>query len=135
MIDLAVLRVDGLTAPVLPWSEQTPVRDSGGAVLGFPGGQRELAVSGAVVRSRNRAVGRDIYGTGNVERHVLTLAADIRRGDSGGPFVTADGAIGGIVFAASAGERDTGYALEADWIRDDVEAAGDTAVATGACRF
>lgn len=133
--DLAVLRVADLTAPVLPWSQQVLGRDAAGAVLGFPGGQRELDTTGAVVRARTRAVGRDIYGTQTVERQVLTLAAEVRRGGSGGPFVTADGAIGGIVFAASAGAQGTSYALEADWIRDDVEEAGNTRVATGQCRF
>ena len=36
------------------------------------------------------------------------------RGDSGGPFVTSSGRVGGLVFAAAAAEPGTGYALTAE---------------------
>ena len=77
-VDLAVLAADGLHATPLPWSDEGLDRNSTGAVLGYPGGQQELMVSGASVRSRVRATGRDIYGEGAVERQVLALAAGRR---------------------------------------------------------
>lgn len=136
-LDLAVLSSPGTTAPALPWSAQPADRGVQGATLGFPGGQQELAVKPATVRERQTAIGRDIYGRGTVTREVLTLAAQVVRGDSGGPFVTSDGAVGGVVFAAAPGQPGTGYALTAERVRPDVDAAiaSGTPVPTGSCRF
>jgi S1-C subfamily serine protease len=123
--------------PAIGWSPQPVDRDVQGATLGFPGGQRELVVKPATVRSRQQAVGRDIYGRGNVTREVLTLRAEVRRGDSGGPFVTSAGGVGGVVFAAAPADPVTGYALTAERVRPDVEAAvaRNAVVGTGPCRF
>lgn len=136
-LDLAVLSSPGTTAPAIGWSPQPAERAVQGATLGYPGGQRELAIKPATVRGRQTAIGRDIYGRGTVTREVLTLSADVVRGDSGGPFVTSDGAVGGVVFAAAAGQPGTGYALTSERVRPDVEAAiaQNTGVPTGPCRF
>ena len=136
-LDLAVLAVPGLDAPALPWTNDEVRRGVTGATLGFPGGERALTTKPAAVRRRIRAVGRDIYGAESVTRDVLILADDVKRGDSGGPFVTGDGEVAGVVFAAAVSERNTGYALTTDAVRDDVESAVDRGapVGTGACRF
>lgn len=136
-LDLAVLSVPGLEAPALPWTSAPVGRGVTGATLGFPGGERELTTKPAAVRRRIRAVGRDIYGTESVTRDVLILADEVKRGDSGGPFVTGDGEVAGVVFAAAVSERNTGYALTTDSVRDEVRAAigSGAPVATGACRF
>lgn len=135
-LDLAVLAVPDLTAPPLPWVE-TPVDGATGATLGYPGGERTLVTKPAAVRRQVRAVGRDIYGVDQVTRDVLILANDVRRGDSGGPFVTGDGAVGGVVFAAAVSEPNTGYALSAASVRDAVATgvSRGAEVDTGACRF
>jgi S1-C subfamily serine protease len=136
-LDLAVLAVPGLEAPAIGWATTPAEREVEGATLGFPGGRRDMVVKPATVRSRGEAVGRDIYGRGLAPREVLTLTAGVQRGDSGGPFVTSDGLVGGVVFAANAAEPGIGYALTAERVRPDVEAAAarNTAVATGSCRF
>jgi S1-C subfamily serine protease len=136
-LDLAVLAVPGLAAPPIPFVDAPADRETGGATLGFPGGQRELAVKPATVRARGDALGRDIYGRGLVTREILTLSADVQQGDSGGPFVTAAGRVGGVVFAASPNERGVGYALTAETVRPHVDAAiaRNASVPTGACRF
>jgi S1-C subfamily serine protease len=136
-IDLAVLRVPDVDAPPIDFTDEPAQRRTTGATLGFPGGQRQLVVKPAAVRGRGEAVGRDIYGRGVVTRNVLTLSSDVQRGDSGGPFVTSDGEVGGVVFAAAASEPGTGYALTAESVAGDVREAirADERVPTGACRF
>jgi S1-C subfamily serine protease len=108
-----------------------------GATLGYPGGRKRLTVKPAAVRRRVQAVGRDIYGRETVTRDVLILADEVKRGDSGGPFVTEDGEVAGVVFAAAVTESSTGYALAADSIRAIVAdgASRRRPVSTGACRF
>lgn len=136
-LDLAVLSAPGTTSTPIGWASEPVGREVEGATLGFPGGQRELMVKPARVRDRQQAVGRDIYGRGTVQREVLTLTAEVRRGDSGGPFVTSAGAVGGVVFAAAPAEPQTGYALTVEAVRPDVESAiaRNTPVDTGPCRF
>lgn len=136
-LDLAVLTVPGLEAPPLRWVDEPTGRGLTGATLGYPGGRRQLAVKPAAVRRRVQAVGLDIYSRESVTRDVLILADDVKRGDSGGPFVTSGGRVAGVVFAAAVGEPNTGYALAADSVRDVVaDGAVRTAAAdTGSCRF
>jgi S1-C subfamily serine protease len=136
-LDLAVLASPETQAPAIGWATAPADRETEGATLGFPGGQRDMVVKPATVRGRGEAVGRDIYGRGVATREILTLTAGVQRGDSGGPFVTSDGLVGGVVFAANAAEPGTGYALTAERVRPDVDAAmaRNTPVPTGDCRF
>jgi S1-C subfamily serine protease len=68
---------------------------------------------------------------------VLALAAPVQQGDSGGPFVTADGSVAGVVFAGDPGEGGTGYALSAEQVRPDIDRAttAEQQADVGACRF
>lgn len=136
-VDLAVLAAPGLGAPPLPFVDGPAGRDASGATLGYPAGQPQLVVRPAAVRARTEALGRDIYGRGLVRREVLTLSAGVAEGDSGGPFVTADGRVAGVVFAAAATEPGVAYALTAEQVTPDITAAiaRNTPVPTGACRF
>jgi S1-C subfamily serine protease len=61
----------------------------------------------------------------------------VRPGDSGGPFVTEAGEIGGIVFAASTTDGDVGYALTAERVRPTSTRPSPATppVPTGPCRF
>lgn len=135
--DLAVLRAPDLRAPAIEWVNVPSSRGSNGATLGFPGGQREMQVKPAAVRSRSSAVGRDIYGRGSVTREVLTVSSNVERGDSGGPFVTSNGRVGGVVFAAAVAEPGTGYALTAESVKGAVDDAIDRnePVGTKSCRY
>ncbi|CAM5314159.1 Serine protease OS=Streptomyces microflavus OX=1919 GN=G3I39_26595 PE=4 SV=1 [Streptomyces microflavus] len=45
----------------------------------------------------------------------------MRQGQLGGPLLTPDGKVYGVVFAKSLDDPDTGYALTADEIREDIE--------------
>jgi S1-C subfamily serine protease len=140
--DLAVLSSPGVTAPPIPFVTTPADRSVAGATLGFPGGRPELVVKPASVGGRSIAVGRDIYGQGLVRREVLTLSApdggaSVQQGDSGGPFVTGEGLVGGVVFAAAATEPGTGYALSAEAVAPAVTQAITTnaPIPTGPCRF
>ena len=126
-LDLAVLRVDGETGPVLALATESIDRGARGAVLGYPGGG-PLDARRAAVRRTIEAIGRDIYGHGEVERLVLELQTEVRPGNSGGPFVLADGRVGGVVFAASSSDDEVGYAIAGSEVEG---AVGDALVADG----
>jgi S1-C subfamily serine protease len=133
-LDIAVLHVGGGPGTPLPLATEPLDRGAPGAVLGYPGGGPLQAQRAAVLRSFE-AVGRDIYGRDQVERLVVELQTLVRPGNSGGPFVMADGRVGGVVFAASSGDEDVGYAIAASEVEDSLrDALGRTAeVDTGPC--
>lgn len=133
-LDVAVLFVAEAPGPTLPLAPDDAERGDTGAVVGYPGGG-PLTRSGAAVLRTIDAVGRDIYGRGETERFVLELQAQVRPGNSGGPFVLSDGTVGGVVFAASTTDGDVGYALAAREVSPHLDrAVGDTdAVGTGPC--
>ncbi len=133
-LDLAVLRVAEPVGPPLPLATEPAERGEGAAVLGYPEGGGLAAVP-AAVRARLEAVGRDIYGRGRVRRDVYELQAEVRPGNSGGPFVDADGTVLGVVFAGSTTDPGIGYALASEEVGPVVERAeGRTAaVPTGPC--
>ncbi|HEU4673292.1 MAG TPA: MarP family serine protease [Candidatus Limnocylindrales bacterium] len=133
-LDVALLYAPNLTAGALRFATADPSPGAAGAVLGFPGGG-DLRVSAAAVSREVHAVGRDIYDSGEVTRDVLELRATVERGDSGGPFVLADGSVGGLVFAQSRTSADVGYALSPLAVRSRIAGSiGRTgAVNTGPC--
>ncbi len=139
-LDVAVLRVPGLSDPPLALHDAIVGRGSGAAALGFPGGGG-FASTPAGVNAAFLAVGLDIYGTSVATRDVYELHAAIVPGDSGGPLVAAsvpgvrDGTAIGLVFARSATNDDVGYALAMPAVEDAVRAAeaAATPVSTGAC--
>ena len=101
---------------------------------GYPQGGPLDVRRAAVRRTFANAVGRDIYGHGEVDREVLELQTLVRPGNSGGPFVLPDGRVAGVVFAASSGEDDVGYAIAAGEVDDPCGRGGRTTpVDTGPC--
>jgi S1-C subfamily serine protease len=132
-VDVAVLEVPGLSAPTLAFST-TATRGDPAVVAGFPGGG-VLTASAARVRGRISARGTDIYGNGEVTRDIFAVRGTIRPGNSGGPLLSSDGHVYGVVFASAVDDPDTGYALTADQVAAAARAgaAADTPVGTGSC--
>lgn len=118
-IDVAVLRVSGLQGPALTMDETDQAPGTKAVVLGYPGGGSYTGTA-AVVSERIIAVGRNIYGEGEVERGVYQLWATVRPGNSGGPVVRPDGEVIGMVFAASDTDPSVGYALTARQIAAEI---------------
>jgi S1-C subfamily serine protease len=133
-VDLAVLEVPGLRAPLLHLATQTVARGTSAVVAGFPGGGAYTAVP-ARVREAQQARGRDIYDQSSVTRQVYALRAVVRPGNSGGPLLLTNGSVAGVVFAAAVDDPDTGYALTSAEIASDVRAgvAATGSVSTGRC--
>jgi S1-C subfamily serine protease len=109
-LDIALLWTGRLGVDPIPFAGADPERGAIGAALGYPGGG-ELVIVPAAVTGAYPATGRDIYGREPVTRDILELRAEIERGDSGGPFILADGTIGGLVFAEARTNDEVGYAL------------------------
>ena len=131
--DLAVLDVRGLRAPALREGDQLG-RGDGAVVAGFPlDGPYRL--DPARVRTVLSARGSDIYGAPGTVREVYSLYARVEPGNSGGPLLSRDGRVVGIVFAKSLDDVSTGYALtlsEAAPVLDAARAA-TAPVGTGGC--
>lgn len=133
-LDIAVVRVGEAPARVLELDARTARRGTDGAAIGYPGGGRRT-ISVARVRAKTPATGRDIYSRRLVTREIYVLAAKVRQGNSGGPFVDTDGAVRGLIFAASADNPNEAYALTGPLIQKAFDAARRRtgSVSTGRC--
>ncbi|MET9955188.1 MarP family serine protease [Streptomyces sp. NPDC006339] len=117
--DIAVLDVPDLDATPLEFTDGDARSGDNAIVAGFPE-NGAYDVRSARVRGRITADGPDIYRRGEVRRDVYSLYATVRQGNSGGPLLTADGKVYGVIFARSLDDANTGYALTVDEIRDDI---------------
>jgi S1-C subfamily serine protease len=104
------------------------------AVVGYPN-NGPLTVEPVRIRGAHQLLGNDIYGDDQVVRDVVSLRGEIRPGNSGGPLVSAEGTVYGVVFAASLTDPDTGYALATSEIDDMIGRSADAqdSVSTGRC--
>ncbi|WP_329622626.1 MarP family serine protease [Streptomyces sp. NBC_01255] len=118
--DIAVLDVPDLKAEPLKFTEEDARSGDGAIVAGFPE-NGSYDVRSARVRGRISAKGPDIYQRDEVRRDVYSLYATVRQGNSGGPLLTEDGEVYGVIFARSLDDVNTGYALTVDEIREDIE--------------
>src|SRR4029079_12286616 len=95
--DLAVVAVDDLGGAPLPL---VPVLTTGAAaaVEGYPNGGPFTSVP-ATVLSVGTVPVPDVYDDSAAPREIYSLRATVRPGNSGGPLLTGDGAVAGLVFA------------------------------------
>lgn len=131
--DLAVISVAGLDASPLVLGDSITV-GADAAVQGFPYGGPFSSGAAAVMDLRTAPV-KDIYDASTSQREVYTLAADVRPGNSGGPLLTLDGQVAGVVFAKSGDRENVGYAMTMTELDPVVGMVAEltAAVSTGEC--
>ncbi|KRC54038.1 MULTISPECIES: MarP family serine protease [unclassified Nocardioides] len=118
-LDIAVLALDTGDAPVLAFDQTTEAEDPI-AIIGYPQ-DGPFDVQTGRVRAMQNLRSPDIYGAGTVVREVFSLRGLVRPGNSGGPIVTPQGKVAGVVFAASVTDPETGYALTAKQVAETAE--------------
>jgi S1-C subfamily serine protease len=107
--DLAVLSVPGLDAKPLPLG---PTVTAGTQAVsdGYPFGGPFVSLQVGVDQVGTLNV-QNIYNTSTAPREIYSLAADVQEGDSGGPLLTQQGVVAGVVFAKGATTPNVGYAI------------------------
>ena len=135
-IDVAILQVQGLNAPSLKMSGPID-RGTDTVIAGYPGGG-EMKATAARVRGTiggEIARGTDIYGNPGVAREVYALRGTARPGNSGGPLLTTDGRVAGVIYAQAQQDPQMAFALTANQVSAAIS-KGRTAtqeVSTGPC--
>lgn len=131
--DLAVVAVIGLDVDPLDLAGTLKVGDDA-VVDGYPFGGPFTTGPAEVLAVSTEQI-EDIYGTGTSPREVYSLAANVNPGNSGGPLLTTDGDVAGVVFARSASDDDLGYAMTNAELSPVVDKAKglSTAITPGSC--
>ena len=110
--DLAVLAVDGLQASALPLSQDLP-GGSPAAFAGYPHGG-PFQSKPATVQDITTVLVPDIYGNNASPEEIYRLAGDVQPGNSGGPLLTMDGQVAGVIFAKATADTEMGFAITMD---------------------
>jgi S1-C subfamily serine protease len=127
--DLAVLDVDGFNTPALAVGD---VRLGDGTQIrwsideGVTSRQVEITQRLAITID-------DIYGSATAQRSGFEFSGEVIGGDSGGPIISSNGDVLGIVYARSRSRPSTAFATDADQITAVLAAAGTDPVDNGTC--
>lgn len=107
--DIAVLAVDGLQSSPLTLSADLPAGSSA-AFAGYPHGG-PFQSKPATVQGISTILVPDIYGNNPSPELVYRLAGDVQPGNSGGPLLTTQGQVAGLIFAKTTTDAALGFAL------------------------
>jgi S1-C subfamily serine protease len=131
--DIAIIYVPGLNGEKLTFiGPVTP--NEVGFVVGYPNGGN-LRTSAVSVSSEFESLGTDIDGNSEARRAVIVFGGDVKPGNSGGPLLNDQGQVLGVVFAADAENKNTGYALAPSEVAKFIsETTSKTeSISTGSC--
>jgi hypothetical protein len=128
--DLALLRVEA-ELPTLPMAANNR-EGSAAAVLGYPE-NGPYTVTPARVGETRETISEDSYGRGPIDRTITALGGDVRSGNSGGPLLSKDGKVVGVVFAATTSGPRGGFAVPVDEVRNALRHSSGGTVDTGPC--
>ncbi|MBU8868896.1 MarP family serine protease [Paenarthrobacter aromaticivorans] len=107
--DIAVLAVDGLSSEPLQLSPDLAA-GSPAAFAGYPHGG-PFQSKPATVQGVSTILVPDIYGSNPSPESVYKLAGDVQPGNSGGPLLTMQGQVAGLIFAKTTTDAALGFAL------------------------
>ncbi|MWB99467.1 MarP family serine protease [Agromyces seonyuensis] len=129
--DLAVIATDGLG--LAPLAMSSPLEIGAQAVVaGYPlGGPLDLQPANVV----SSGVARIVVDGAESQRDIVTIAGTVEHGNSGGPLLTMDGTVAGVVFAKSETVSGVGFAI-APSLLDPLAAQSAelrASVSTGSC--
>jgi len=133
-VDVAVLYVPGLSLSPLHFVGQANPGDNA-VVAGYPLDAQTLHAVPARIGGIQNAQGPNIYQTATVTRQIYEIRAVVESGNSGGPLLSSDGRVYGVVFAAAVGVDNTGFALTAAQVSPGAQAGSQatTPVSTMGC--
>jgi S1-C subfamily serine protease len=106
--DLAVISVSGMAAAAISLSP-TLAEGSDAVFAGYPLGGGFQFDSARVERITNVNI-NNIYGNNPHLMEVYQLAAHVQEGNSGGPLLSTNGNVVGVIFAKSADVQNVAYA-------------------------
>ncbi|TQJ59654.1 colicin V production protein [Arthrobacter sp. SLBN-83] len=131
--DLAVLAVDNLPSQPLPLSRDLP-GGSQAAFAGYPHGG-PFQSKPATVQDIATVLVPDIYGNNPSPEDIYRLAGDVQPGNSGGPLLTTDGQVAGVVFAKATSDAEVGFAITMNDLEPVAEQAPglSSPVSSGQC--
>lgn len=110
--DLAVLAVENLSAPPLALSQDL-APGSPAAFAGYPHGG-PFQSRPATIQDISTVLVPDIYGGNPSPEDIYRLAGDVEPGNSGGPLLTMDGRVAGVIFAKATSGTEMGFAVTMD---------------------
>ena len=133
-LDVAALKIDSALVPALTLQPSPPQSGDDAVAAGYPGGG-SLQVAPVRIRALIDARGDDIYGKSGVERQVISFRGSVVPGDSGGPLLSNQGEVLGMVFGSGISNKSTGYAIAASELTTAIQSgiANAAAVSTGTC--
>ncbi|WP_184978526.1 MarP family serine protease [Sphaerisporangium rubeum] len=124
--DIAILYVPDLDVGPLKFDYTADGQDDA-IIAGFPKG-KGFTIKPARIRLKQNAKAADIYSRKTVTREVYSIRGLVQPGNSGGPLLTTNGQVYGVIFAAATDQPETGFALTAAEVSPDAD-EGSAAVA------
>ncbi len=131
--DVAIVAVDGLTAPPVTFSDDEAAAGASAIVLGYA--QSDVYTAAPVrIAEMIELSHRDIYDRQTVAQQVYIVKGPVHEGDAGAPLVGVDRRVLGMLFAVAVDGEETGIALSAQEISHQLSQVTRTQpTSTGAC--